>query len=118
MADRRGFQKERPRDSELGIRGPITAPTWKGSAIRYTPSVSPIYLSTTYCGNANKLRTREQKHGHEKGTMDQREKRLDAALNSAFLLYFILQSNNTYPLIVSNHRRLIEQSCVIIITVD
>jgi hypothetical protein len=47
-------------DSEPGMRGPPPAPPrWKGSAIHYAPSATPIYLSTTYCGNAKKLRTRE-----------------------------------------------------------
>jgi hypothetical protein len=46
-------------DSEPGIRGPPTASKWKVSAINYAPSATPFYLSTTYCGNAKKLRTRE-----------------------------------------------------------
>jgi hypothetical protein len=30
----------------------------RGCAIHYAPSSTPIYPSTTYCGNAKKLRTR------------------------------------------------------------
>jgi hypothetical protein len=44
--------KERKPDLEPAIRGPSTAPRWKGLEILYVPSATPIYSSTTYCGNA------------------------------------------------------------------
>jgi hypothetical protein len=77
MVDRRGLQKKRPKmekrkqrderkvtgrrqkggykrkskwqylDSEPGIRGAHMAPRWKGLAIHYAPSATPIYPSTT-----------------------------------------------------------------------
>jgi hypothetical protein len=64
--DRKQYTKGMPRKSKLqypysepGIRGPTTAPRWKGSPIQYAPCATPIYPSTTYCGNTKKLRTRE-----------------------------------------------------------
>jgi hypothetical protein len=92
MADRRGFQKERPnmekrkqrderkkpavdrkedtkgmpRKEQVAIsrlRTRYTRAThgnkMEGVSIHYAPSATPIYPSTTYCGNAKKLRTRE-----------------------------------------------------------
>jgi hypothetical protein len=69
--DRKEDTKGMPTKEHVAISRPLMAPRWKGSVVHYVPSVTPIYLSTTHCGNAKKLRTRE----HEKGTMDQREKR-------------------------------------------
>jgi hypothetical protein len=43
--------------SEPGIRGPPTAPRWKGLGINYAPSTTHRW---------------EHEHRHEKGTMNQR----------------------------------------------
>jgi hypothetical protein len=84
MADRRGFQKDRPKmekrkqrderkeaedvDRKEDTKGmprkeqvPISrlGPKMEGVRIHYAPSATPIYLLTTYCANAKKLRTRE-----------------------------------------------------------
>jgi hypothetical protein len=40
--------------------GYTRAPRRKSLATHYAPSATLIYPSTTYCGNAKKLRTREQ----------------------------------------------------------
>jgi hypothetical protein len=42
------------------IRGPPTVSRWKGLTTHYTHSATTIYPSTAYCGNAKKLRTRQQ----------------------------------------------------------
>jgi hypothetical protein len=74
MTDRRGFQKERPkiekwkqRDErkEAGRRQKGGYERASGNIqtlnrrATHGPKMEGIYPSTTYCGNANKLRTRE-----------------------------------------------------------
>jgi hypothetical protein len=64
---------------EPGIRRPPKAPRWKWSAIHCALSVTPIYPSTTYCGNAKKLRTREWAWTWERNNGSTRKKVIDYA---------------------------------------
>jgi hypothetical protein len=53
--DRKDDTKGMPTKEHVAISRPLMAPIWKGSVAHYVPSVTPIYLSTTHCGNAKKL---------------------------------------------------------------
>jgi hypothetical protein len=62
--DRKEDTKGMPRKEQVaisrlrtGYKKAIHGP--KGTSIHCVPSTKPIYPSTTYCGNAKKLRTRE-----------------------------------------------------------
>jgi hypothetical protein len=54
--DRKEDTKGIPRKEQVAISRLRTGYT---RATHYAPSATPIYLLTTYCGNAKKMRTRE-----------------------------------------------------------